>query len=359
MNPAASSHRPALLIAAVAVSSILLAAAWADGASPAPAALPATPVIVAPPAFPADSIGRGTAAAPAGYERAAPLCDQIIVYHEPRGERLASEIGRIACNSAASIAAELGLERLTPVTIVIARDTGGFRRLHGGQLPEWGEAFAEMGRAMIGIDASRVIASPRPLRTVVAHELSHVLFDQRVRGARAPFWLVEGLAMRQSGEWTLEDEWNLARSVWAEKLPWLEDLEGPFPRATGRAETAYRVSHAAVDFLLEGRPEAIVTLTAFLRDTGDFERAFLLTFGETPGDFSARFRVRLERRYHTAGAVLNASPYWLSVACLFLLVYAVKRYRTARKVAEWERAEWGDGPAERGDGPAEQPPPRP
>lgn len=280
-----------------------------------------------------------------GYLRAEPVCDPIVIYHEPRGERLAAEIGRIACAAAPLIAAELGLERTVIVTIAIARDTDAFRRLHGGRLPEWGEAFADMERALIGIDAARVLASPRPLRTVVLHELSHVLFEQRVSGAAAPTWLIEGLAMRQSGEWTLEDEWNLARSFWSEKMPRLEELEGQFPRPTGKAEAAYRISHAAVDFLLSDRPGSVVTLTAFLRDTGDFDRAFLLTYGETSGEFAERFHIRLEDRYRTAGAVLNASPYWLSLAVLFLLVYAIKRYRTAKKVAEWERAEEDGGRA--------------
>ncbi|MDD3642375.1 MAG: hypothetical protein PHQ19_02805 [Candidatus Krumholzibacteria bacterium] len=319
----------------IAAAAGLSAAALCAFTPAAPsAALPATGEVALPTAPPATG-----EVAPGGYVRAAPICDAVLVYHEPKGERLAVEIGRIACGSVSSIADGLGLQRIAPVTIVVARETGGFRRLHGGRLPVWGEAFADMERGLIGIDASRVIASPHPLRTVVLHELSHVLFEQRVGGARSPAWLVEGLAMRQSGEWTLEDEWNLARSVWSKELPFIGDLDRSFPRPTGKAEMAYRVSHAAVDFLLAGRPEAIVTLTAFLRDTGDFDRAFLLTFGETHGEFASRFQIRLEDRYGRAGAVLDASPYWLSLAGLFLLVYALKRYRTARKVAEWERGD--------------------
>lgn len=329
MNRAAPSLRLPRCIAA-AIAAVLLCPAGGEGQSRGAAAGAEVP---ARPAAADDSLS----APPAGYLRAEPVCDLIVVYHEPRGERLAREIGRIACGSAASIAEGLGLERGAPVSIFIARDGNGFRRLHGGRLPEWGEAFADMDDGIIGIDAARVIASPRPLRTVVLHELSHVLFEQRVRGAPSPSWLVEGLAMRQSGEWTLEDEWNLARSIWSDELPYLEDLGGAFPRPSGKAEIAYRVSHAAVDFLLADRPDAIVTFTAFLRDTGDFDRAFLLTFGETHGEFAARFQIRLEDRYRKFGAVLNASPYWLSLAGLFLLAYVVKRFRTARKVAEWER----------------------
>lgn len=271
-----------------------------------------------------------------GYARSDCACGGIDVFHQPRDANLACEIARIACRHAARIAAEIGLQRIDQIAIVIAPGGDAFAQLHAGRLPEWGEAFADPARMLIGIDAARVVASPRPLRTVVLHELSHLFFEQRTGGAHSPAWLLEGIAMRQSGEWRLEDEWNLALSVWRGDLPRLGDLWGAFPRPADQAAMAYRISHAAVERLIGDRTETIVTLTAFLRDSGDFERAFLLTFGESTEDFEARFHATLERRYRRVSVLLHVSPYWLAVAAMFLVVYAIKRYRTRRKLAAWD-----------------------
>ena len=272
-----------------------------------------------------------------GYYARSAACGTYIIYYADRGERLAAEIEKIACRSTGEIAAGTGLEEVSPVAIIIAPDTPSFRHLHSGLLPEWGEAFADSRRMIIGIDASRVLLSGRPLETVIRHELSHVLLAQRTRGARCPTWFVEGIAMRQSREWTLGDQWHLALTVWREDVPRLEDLRGRFPKSADKAALAYRISYAAVNELIAGEERDLVTFTAFLRDTGDFERAFTLTFGETAGEFSGRFEAVMRSRYRKTALFLNISPYGLTLSALFLLAYFIKRNRSRRRIEQWER----------------------
>lgn len=271
-----------------------------------------------------------------GYYARSAECGTYIIYYADRGERLAAEIEKMACRSAGEIAAGIGLEDISPVAIIIAPDTPSFRRLHGGQLPEWGEAFGDSRRMIIGIDASRVLFSGRPLETVVRHELSHVLLAQRTAGAHCPSWFVEGIAMRQSREWTLRDQWHLALTVWREDMPRLEDLRGRFPKSAGKAAMAYRVSYAAVNELLAGGERDLITFTAFLRDTGDFEKAFTLTFGEMVGEFSGRFAATMRSRYRKTALFLSISPYGLTLSVMFLLAYFIKRSRSRRRIEQWE-----------------------
>jgi hypothetical protein len=80
----------------------------------------------------------------------------------------------------------------------------------------------------------------------------------------------------------------------------------------------------------------LVTFTAFLRDTGDFEKAFTLTFGETAGEFSGRFEAAMRSRYRKTALFLNFSPYGLTLSVLFLLAYLIKRNRSRKRVQEWE-----------------------
>ncbi len=276
-----------------------------------------------------------------GYRRMDLPCGPFVVYHDEGREEIASEIGRIVCGSAGEIAALLGLGSAGRVRIVIASSSGSFSALHGGRLPEWGEAFSDPSRMLIGIDASRVLRGERPLAEVVKHELSHIFLAQRTGGASCPFWFAEGLAMRQSGEWTLGMQWRLAVSAWRRDMPDLNELQGPFPRSSERAAMAYLLSYYAVDRLIGQRPERLATLTAFISKTGDFDRAFLLTYGETAGEFSDRVTADLESRYRKPAVLINASPYWLSLSAFFLLVYILKRRRSRKKIESWESEESG------------------
>ncbi len=272
-----------------------------------------------------------------GYYARPASCGTYIIYFADRGEKLAVEIEKIVCSSGGQVAAGLGLEEVASVAFIIAPDTPAFRRLHGGRLPEWGEAYGDSRRMIIGIDASRILLSNRPLKTVILHELSHVFLAQRTAGARCPTWFVEGIAMRQSREWTFGDQWRLALTVARDDAPRLEDLRGRFPKSAGKAAMAYRISYAAVDELLGGGERDLVTFTAFLRDTRDFERAFILTFGETTGEFSGRFEAAMRSRYRRTTLFLNISPYGLMLSVLFLLAYFFKRNRSRKRIEEWEK----------------------
>jgi hypothetical protein len=274
-----------------------------------------------------------------GSQKLISECGAYVIYYQEENERLALKVEELLCGSALEIATEIGLENVDTIRVFIAPDRESFVMLHMNRLPEWGEAFSDLRRNVIGIDAEAVLRAPRPLATVVRHELSHIFFSQRVGGVRCPTWFLEGLAMRQSREWMLVDQWHLVSSIWKKNLPDLEDLTGPFPKPMESASIAYKLSYAAVDRLLGEQPEYLVTLTSFIRDTGDFDRAFLLTFGVSVDDFSQQFHLDLERKYRTAGALMQSTPFWIFIVCLFLLAYIVKRYRSAMKLRAWEEEE--------------------
>lgn len=256
-------------------------------------------------------------------------------------ERMAEEVEKLLVESAGEIAHDLGLESIDRMEVIIAPGPREYEKMHKGGIPEWGAAFSDGYSQLMGLNAEAVLRQPRPLRFVVRHELSHLLFYQRVGGVRCPTWLLEGVAMLQSHEWGFTDQWSLMRYVWTERVPFLEDLEERFPSRGGEAELAYRISYAAVEELLRERKEDLITLTAFTREMGSFDEAFLATFGESAGDFSIRFGILMRRRYRSFGVLLQSPPYWLILALLFVCLYIVKRIRNYRRLREWERTEGG------------------
>jgi len=263
----------------------------------------------------------------------------FVIFYPPNLVRMSKEIDKLLEESAGGIARDLGLETIGTIKVILASGAKTYGLLHRGRVPEWGIAFSDLEARVLGINVDLVVRNPRPFSTVIRHELSHLLLAQRVRGAAVPTWFMEGLAMMEAGEWTFSDEWRLMTLTGRRDLPYLEALKGPFPQAADEAALCYGVSYLAVEELLRASPGALMTLTAFIRDSGDFESAFASTFGKSTYDFGGKLYVEIDRRYRRAGTILNASPYWLGAALLFVAVYTVKHVRSRRKLERWEEEE--------------------
>jgi hypothetical protein len=266
----------------------------------------------------------------------------FVVHYPPRLAAMAETIDGLLCESAVEIASSIGLESIDTINVFIAPDGDSYKSLHRGSLPEWSAAFSLTGSQVLGLNAEAVLRTPRPMKTVVLHELSHLLFAQRIGDVSCPVWFLEGLAMLQSHEWSFADQWELMVAVSRRELPYLDELSGRFPQPAEEASLAYRLSYAAVDELLSAREDDLATLVAFIRELGDFGEAFLATFGETPEDFDVRIHVLIVKRYRTAGTLLHTSPYWAGLTLLFLIVFVVKRARSRRISKRWEQGDSGE-----------------
>lgn len=263
----------------------------------------------------------------------------VTVYYHSRYSRMAQRIAGIADEFSGDIASELGLGSVDSYEIYLASNRKEYMALVGGRIPEWSEACADSRRGRICVNAGAVLMSPRPLKIVIKHELSHLFIAQRVEGTRCPRWFLEGVAMRQSGEWTFSDQWRLQLSLWRKDVPGLRELDAGFPRWGSDAKLAYGISYIAVSELFAQRPGDLATLTAFARDTEDFGEAFYLTFAKSQSDFAEEFRVILNKKYRKRGVLLAASPFWAAAGLFFLGIYILKMRRSKKKIEQWEEEE--------------------
>ncbi|UCF05389.1 MAG: hypothetical protein JSV33_16005 [bacterium] len=270
-------------------------------------------------------------------------CGPFVIHHPKRLSRMVEHVSTLLCEAVGEIASDLGLEAIDSITVFLAPDGESYQRLHRAHIPEWGAAFSSTGTQTLGINTEAVLRSPRPMRMVIRHELSHLLLAQRIEGIHCPLWFMEGLAMIHSHEWDFRDQWGLMSAAWKKQLPYLDDLVERFPREQDEAVLAYRLSYTAVERLVSERPDVLITLTAFIRELESFDRAFLVTFGETTDEFDIRLHEAIMAKYRTSGTLIQTMPYWLLLTCLFLLTFLIKRYRGRQKLETWE-AEETEGP---------------
>jgi len=218
------------------------------------------------------------------------------MYYPAGKEGLAEEIEKAIITSIPDIAGELGMYEADTIDVYLTVDEGDYFNLLKGHIPEWSAGFSECKRQILGLNVRGISLTPYPMKTVVKHELSHLLLAQRTSNVELPVWFMEGVAMMQAGQWSFSRRLNFIKGYWKGDVPFLKDLDDSFPEGREEAELAYSLSLLAVEFLFMRHPGDLPTLTAFVRDTGSFEKGFRLTFGITTSQFADLFHNYLEEK---------------------------------------------------------------
>lgn len=255
--------------------------------------------------------------------------------------RVAERVGEVCRKELPRLERELRLRRTRSLHVVLIEDMESYRRTSGDDLPRWGAAYAFVGQGVMLVDVRKAASSWNSLEKVIPHELSHLLVDQKVGGVGLPVWFMEGVAQWQAREWSLFDNWAVMVAVWKGQVPELANLLDRFPREGIRAREAYRVSYLAMVELFHGSTEQLARFLAQVRAEGDFERAFLLTWGRTPRAFAHSFEKDLEEKYTSHILLFQTAPLLTITAILFVVVYLGVRLRSRRKLREWEKTEGG------------------
>jgi hypothetical protein len=243
---------------------------------------------------------------------------------------------------ATPVAEELGLASPRPVLVVLLQGKT-FRRWSRGLIPEWGVGYANWPDGPIAIDIDAALRGSKTLEQIVQHEISHVYLGQRLEGRRPPTWFVEGVAQRQSGEWTMTDTMALVEAASVGRLPRLSQLVARFPAGGRPAELAYRVSLLAVqdiDRRLADRG-GFAALVARAAETGRFDTAFTEMTGLRLAEFELQLAGRLRGRYGWIAAIAGAGTLFTAMTFLFLLGTARAHWRKRKRLAAMAKEEAG------------------
>jgi hypothetical protein len=119
-------------------------------------------------------------------------------------------------------------------------------------------------------------------RTVVPHELTHVVFDDGTTNPyhAPPRWLNEGLAVYLSEGFGSSDKSLVSRAATSKTLMPLQALTGQFPTTADRFYLAYAESVSAVDYLIRKYGQAPFQKLVKTYSTGaSDDEAFTAAFG--------------------------------------------------------------------------------
>jgi len=265
----------------------------------------------------------------------------IVIIYNDNSDRVAKRVQEICRDVVGDLAAELGLESVTPIEVIVADDMRPYRRAMGSRLPAWGVAFALLNEQRIVVDVKRAANAWNSLERVIPHELSHILLAQKVGPVAMPIWFVEGLAKWQAREWSMVDSWRLMNTVWGHDTPVLMRLIDRYPVSEAGAQAAYRISYAAFTDLFGSDVDRLPEFLELLADQGDFVVAFERFFGVGLVTYSQAFQKRLEMKYHSRLLLFQPGPLFSFASVLFLVAILRYQWRKRRKLRNLERQEQG------------------
>lgn len=149
-----------------------------------------------------------------------------------------------------------------PFSVVLHSDESSLAEDDARHLHHGTPGFALLGRNQIHVLLDHLRGTPPDdLRTVLAHELTHVLIDQFAGPVanRVPRWLHEGLAQCLSGDTYLQaKEVDIVMPARFGRLESLSHLSADFPKDDYARRLAYHQSFSFVDWLIRRRGMAVI-----------------------------------------------------------------------------------------------------
>lgn len=269
----------------------------------------------------------------------------------------AGRLRRVWGDASARVEAALGVGVPgRPHCILAATDAEFARRLAllgvaPGELPGEPLAVAFAGPDIVVVRERGVAeGTPAGLEPTLGHELAHLALGrvERVRGARLPRWLNEGLAEWASGHRPTRDE-ELTLGGWArfDELPGLDALAERFPpHGTGRA---YLIALGFVAWA--DRQEGgggVLRLVAALGAGASVDDALRAATGRDLAAAEPAWREALIADYSLAEALARSVTVWTIVGVLALLAVARHVLVRRRRLRELALAD---------EAPCEPPPP--
>jgi len=158
--------------------------------------------------------------------------------------------------------------------VLLIKDQDKFEKMTGSNLFV---AMAIPQKKLVIIDCSRM-THPFTLRTILKHELCHLILHHHIEDGNLPRWLDEGIAQWASdglAEIIMKnDQFILNRAVLTHRYIRLEDLRLDFPRDKRALLLAYEESKSVVEYIIrEYKIRRMLWILYDLEDGQDLDTA--------------------------------------------------------------------------------------
>jgi hypothetical protein len=248
------------------------------------------------------------------------------------------------------LADRLGYQPRRIVTVFLCPTQEIFDRMTGGVVPHWGEAAANIAQAQIFLKTPAASQTRELLPVTVIHELAHLCLAELAIPTQAeeeipnslPRWFSEGAAILLSGEHRHTEPTVISRAILTNSLIEFEEIDDLLSFPSARAGLAYAESYHAVNFMArQYGPEALRKFAQAFAEHDDAREAFHAAFNEDLWDFEIAYFDYLRQHFRWYFLLDETFLFGSVIVMLLIAGFIITRWRTKKKLKEWEN-EAGD-----------------
>ena len=233
---------------------------------------------------------------------------------------------------------KFGAIEIRPFSIYITSNMEEFYKKSKGPVPEWGIAVAKSNPDRIILKSPGIAnVSFTRMKEVMIHELNHIYLYRIPNHYSMPSWFKEGMAMRNSKEFSLVHKIEISKSQWQKNTLPLTRLQNLNTYSEGKVKLAYGESAAAIEALeYYYGPDVLINILNNMREKIDFQQSLEYSSKEKLIDFEIKFEAYLKNNY--SWVFLFRSPKYVYVILPIILVlgFIYHRYRSKKIIKQWE-----------------------
>ncbi len=269
---------------------------------------------------------------------AAAAAPRLVVEAPPGLERTADEVRRLGDGDLGAVFEATGGRQVAPPVRVVLVAEGDELARH---TPQFVSGLAAGASSTVVLFPARTRTYPETdLRSLLHHELAHVLVWRASRGRAVPRWFNEGVATVAARQWGLEDRARVTLAVLSSRPTSTGDLELGFAGDRDDVIRSYALSAALVRWLRQ-RFGADVTarVLAAVAEGDRFEQAFRRATGVPLAAAERDFFGRRLTWTTWVPVLTSTTALWSAITLLALVAIRRRRERSAALRARWEREE--------------------
>lgn len=224
-----------------------------------------------------------------------------------------------------------------PIRVVLSAENSPLAQ----EVPAWVSGFARGSEALIVLFPARVHSYPdRNLRTLVHHEVAHVLVAEAARGRPVPRWFNEGVATVAAREWGIEDRARFAMAVLGARPHGVRDLDTSFEGSGPQIIRAYALSSAFVRFIQHryGPTAPAMVLQGVARNLS-FDEAFRRATGERLTHAEQIFFEKNVFWTTWLPFLTSTGALWMAITILALVAIRRRGVRSKQMIEAWKEEE--------------------
>ena len=226
----------------------------------------------------------------------------------------------------------------TPYSIYITKNLQDFYKKAHGPVPEWGIAITKKNPNMI------VMQSPQTARIsfnkfiqILIHELNHVYLNNVLNARSFPSWFKEGMAMSESGEFSINHRILISSAKWKNQLFSIDELKTFRQINKNTSRLAYAESYALFNALqLHYGDNIYKNIIQQMNQGQNFWDALIFITGDSKDKIKNNLEKILMKKYNWMFLLNAYNLIFVFLSLILIGGYLHKTYKNKKLLREWE-----------------------